>query len=190
MKKVFFFVALIVLFSTAKAGKKPMGSFLKCKFGTTRFSQKSVSLKIPYIDNFQSTSSHYDSNGSHYDGTMNNTNMSFSKTDYLGNVMDVTLSVSGNTLSWSVNVVPGTGVNVGLHRLWIYDYNSDNFDSYADSDYEDPDATGYGNVTWSDSGTIDLSTAPTTLRVSFEYFSTDPSINTTTYTTATGEFFR
>ena len=116
------------------------------------------------------------------------TTMSLTKTDILGNDMTVTWSVTGTTLNWSVNVVPAAGISVGLHRFLLYNYNSINFDTYADEDFEDPYGVGYGNTTWAASGSIDLTTTSNPIDFSFEYLTDEPSTGNYSLISCQGKF--
>jgi len=174
MKKLIFFVAFAVCFSNAFALKTKMVTPLRIKTKYIPFPllKPKAQFTTPNLDVPYSNSYTWDGYGYNYETPLSysavttggTTVITQSKTDSFGNIMNVTWSVTGNTLNWSVNVVPGADINVHIHCFLVLDRGVMN---YVESDFEDPTGDGYGNVTWSDSGSVDLTGLSNPLEFSF-----------------------
>lgn len=117
----------------------------------------------------------------------------FTNTDALGVTTDVTWSIVGTTLSWSVDVEAPTGAYLHLHRLWItYDeFSSDPEDSVVDDDFEDdgPSTLGFGSDHWTSSGSAELRSSPNTLYFSFENYAGDETYDQNTNEVIRGNLY-
>lgn len=185
-----------VCLSSAFAHKTKMVTPLRIKTKYIPFPllKPKAQLTTPYLDVQYSNSYYSDIYGQHFESPLSysavttggTTVITQSKTDSYGNTINITWSVTGNTLNWSVNAVPGADINTHIQCFLVFERGLTN---YVESDYEDPTGEGYGNMTWSDSGSVDLTGLSNPLEFSFEYYTTHTPTNTYVVTTCSGYFY-
>lgn len=95
---------------------------------------------------------------------------SLTHTDDFGTSIQFSWSISGNTLNYSIHVVPGNDVNMGIHSLYAYDDTQGTFDELVNEGNETPGDDGYGHITWTASGSTDFEGSATSLFISFDIY--------------------
>ncbi|WP_345948130.1 hypothetical protein ABDD95_14865 [Mucilaginibacter sp. PAMB04274] len=163
MKKLLFVLFFALAFTTAEASN-PIPFFLRAQRHV-----KSMAFTTPYLDHASASSNLWYSIGSQesfnfgpYSYSPSTSGGTLSATDYFGTTTEITWNIVGTTLSYTVDIVPGTGIDLGIHMLQIYD-NDTSQDLILD-DYEDPEGVGYGNSPYHGSGCTDISSASSVLR--------------------------